>query len=126
MILDKVTSLADLAFRGKTNKYYRQLAIIVANYYGKSDSTWKDAIEHLQKIASVSNYCLDIVRNANYFRNHCKETFVERPEQLELTPQPQKKEVISHSSILYELCNAVNPGYQNNYDYDYDYYITNT
>lgn len=91
MILDRVTSLADLAFRGRTNKHYRQLAIIVAGYYGKSDLTWKDAIAHLQGIASGDNNCSEIVRNAHYFRESCKETFVERPEQLELTPQPKKK-----------------------------------
>ena len=99
MILDRVTSLADLAFRGRTNKYYRQLAILVAGYYGKSDLIWKDAIAFLQAVASTDGYCGYVVKNANDFREYCKEDFVERPEQLELTPQPQKKVVKYHDWV---------------------------
>ena len=96
MTLDRVTSLADLAFKGKKNKYYRQLAILVADYYGKSDVTWKDAINYLQEIAiqkTGEGCCVGITENANLFRGRCRETFVERPEQLDLTLQPKKKVV---------------------------------
>src|SRR5271169_3805320 len=89
MILDRVTSLADLAFRGKMNKYYRQVAILVAAYYGVPNKTWGEAITCLHKVATIEGHssCADIVRGANYFRDKVGKDFVEQPEQLELTPQ---------------------------------------
>ena len=96
MTLDRVTSLANLVFKGKKDKYYRQLAILVSGYYGRPDLMWKDAIIYLQEIATQKTgegCCAGIIENANSLRGRCKETFVERPEQLDLTLQPKKKVV---------------------------------
>lgn len=68
MTLDRVTSLADLAFKGKTDKYYRQLAIITAAFYGKGDLNWKGAIAFLNQVAIDNNprSCESVVRDVNY------------------------------------------------------------
>jgi hypothetical protein len=129
MILDRVTSLADLAFRGKTDRLYRQLAIITASYYGRPDLTWKEAMLFLNKVSVEGNpcSCANVVRDVNYNRELVKNDFVERPEQMELDEQDKKK-VISYSDWLEkkraeELDNWYGYQYIDNRDC---YYRTNT
>jgi len=79
MVLDKVTSLADLAFRGKTNKYYRQLACVAASSYGYFGLTWKGSLEKLNN-ASL-NYdrdsCQAVIDDINTFANEINEDWIE-------------------------------------------------
>ena len=127
MVIDRVTSLADLAFRGKTDKRFRHLAVLTTVYYGKKELTYKEAMAFLHEFA-VNNdggSCVNIVRDLNYNRELVKDDWVEPPEQLELTPQPQKKEIISYSEWLYD---ERDKWYGNSYRSNYDnyYYTTNT
>ena len=127
MVIDRVTSLADLAFRGKTDKRYRHLAVLTATYYGKADLSWEKAMKLLHEVAATQDggTCTNIVRDVNYNRELVKDDWQEPPEQLELTPQPQKKKVISYSDWLYDERDSwANQGYRSNHD-NY-YYITNT
>ena len=127
MAIDRVTSLADLAFRGRTDKRYRHLAVLTSVYYGKPDLAYKEAMLFLHRVAEGEGdgTCANIVRDLNYNRELVKDDWQEPPEQLELTPQPQKKKVISYSDGLYDERDG---WYGNNYRSNYDnyYYTTNT
>ena len=127
MVIERVTSLADLAFRGKASKRYRHLAVLTAAYYGKPDLSWEKAMTLLHEVAATQDggTCTNIVRDVNYNRELVKDDWQEPPEQLELKPQPQKKKVISYSDWLYDERDSWgNQGYRNIAD-NY-YYITNT
>ena len=79
MILDKVTSLADLAFKGETNKHYRQLACLTAVSYGWYDVTWKKALEKLNN-ASLnydSTSCETVTVDANRCLEEIREDWIE-------------------------------------------------
>ena len=127
MVIERVTSLADLAFRGKTDKHYRHLAVLTANYYGRADLSWEKAMALLHEVASQdSGTCVNVVRDVNYNRECVTDNWIEPPEQLELTPQPQKKKVISYSDWLYDERDIWgNQRYYCNPDNNY-YITTNT
>lgn len=73
MILSRVTSLADLVFKAKTNKYYKILAIITAEYLEGSlkQKTYENAMNTLYRVARTHNpdTCFDIVETINSFRD---------------------------------------------------------
>jgi len=123
--------LADLAFRGKTDKRYRHLAVLTAVYYGKPDLNWKKAMALLCDVAATQDngHCANIVRDVNYNRELVKDDWIEPlepPEQLELKPHPQKKNVISYSDWLYDQRDKWSDNsYRSNYD-NYYYITTNT
>ena len=126
MVIDRVTSLADLAFRGKTDKRFRHLAVISATIYGKAELTYKEAMTFLHEVATnEGGSCTNVVRDINYNRELVKDDWQEPPEppeQLELTPQPQKKRIMYSDWLLDDRDNS--NSYRSNYD-NY-YYTTNT
>jgi len=79
MTLDSVTSLADLEFRVKTNKYYKQMAIKTAKRcYGgysaemnKKLKIYEEALAFLHKISIQHNpdSCASIVAELNCIRD---------------------------------------------------------
>ena len=76
MTLDSVTSLADLAFKAKTNKYYRKLVILTAQWLGYPDATtYELAMDTLYRVAHRynPNDCLPVVRQVNNRRSDIKE-----------------------------------------------------
>lgn len=104
MVMDRVTSLADLAFRGRTDKRYRHLAVLTVSYYGKPNLSWEKAMTLLHELAISRNgnlSCANIVRDVNYNRELVIDDWQEPLEQLELHPQPQNN-IISHSEWLYK------------------------
>ena len=95
MTLDKVTSLADLVFKAKTNKYYRQLAVIASAYLrGNSlyriqgrpvkDEAYAEALELLVRHYKDDGYedCSTVVQRLNELRGEV----VKEPE-----PKPEVK-----------------------------------
>lgn len=138
MILDAVTSLADLAFRGRTDKRYRQLAVLTATvYYGRvSLTTWKMAISFLHEVATNAGNvsCDSVVIDVNYNREYIKNDWIEPPEppeQLELRPQPQilkKKATLNNSSLYNYLYDEQSSWWDHTYgsqNNPYNYYTTN-
>jgi hypothetical protein len=97
-------------------------------YYGKPDLAYKEAMLFLHRVAEGEGdgTCANIVRDLNYNRELVKDDWQEPPEQLELTPQPQKKKIITYSDWLY----AEQRDSWNNQRYycnpDNYYYTTNT
>lgn len=78
MKLDAVTSLADLAFKAKTNKYYQQLTIIVYRYLISGTPPlggWSEALESLNNysIHCSPNDCKEVVQYTNDLRIRVKE-----------------------------------------------------
>ena len=84
MRLDPITSLADLEFKAKTNKYYKQLAILGAEYMyivGTKPPSFEEAMDGLCKIAKEHNpnSCGSICATVNEVRNRVKEDVPPRP-----------------------------------------------
>ena len=85
MILDTVTSLADLIFKSKTNKYYRQLAVISGKYvngdncysHGRQISNYefetalKELIYHIK--VCEDDTCCGVCATINDLRYHVRE-----------------------------------------------------
>jgi hypothetical protein len=104
MTLDKVTSLADLAFKAKTNKYYRQLAVIASLYLrGNSfyriqgrpvkDESYAEAMEFLVRHYKDDGYedCSTVVQRLNELRGEV----IKEPE-----PKPEVKPEVVDASAL--------------------------
>lgn len=104
MTLDKVTSLADLAFKAKTNKYYRQLAVIGSAYFrgnslyrvqGKpvKDEVYAEALDFLVRQYKSDGYdnCSTVVQRLNELT--CE--VVKEPE-----PKPEVKPEVVDASAL--------------------------
>jgi hypothetical protein len=77
MTLERITSLADLVFKAKTNKYYKQLAIISARHLDISEhpETYEQAIIIIAKVTLKHNpdSCSDVVDAINSYRYDVKE-----------------------------------------------------
>lgn len=76
MTLDRVTSLADLVFRAKTNKYYKKLAIITAEWLGYNcQTTYEIALNSLYKVAATQGEagCQPVVNAVNNLRSDIQE-----------------------------------------------------
>jgi hypothetical protein len=78
MKLDCVTSLADLAFKAKTNKYYQQLVMLAYYRYVFNSTgtqpTWEEALKSVNDV-SVSyspRSCCDVVFGINELRGAVK------------------------------------------------------
>ena len=75
MKLDCVTSLADLAFRAKSNKYYQRLIILAYRWYIKEPNyniEWYEALTliNLKSICVNPLSCKEFVRGINSLRGH--------------------------------------------------------
>ena len=72
MTLDKVTSLADLEFKAKTNKYYRQLDKMAAEqlFGSRYSETYEKAMRYLHNDAFYKDGCASIVTDINYLRKN--------------------------------------------------------
>jgi hypothetical protein len=110
MTIDKVTSLADLAFKAKTNKYYKKLAIIAAEYLGGyfEQKTYEYAINTLYRVARFNdpNSCLSVVNAINNLRNRVEENpdpVVERLKNIKKEDMPYKDN-ISFNERINEEC----------------------
>jgi CBS domain-containing protein len=71
MFLEKITSLADLVFKAKTNKYYKKLAIMTAQWLGyDNQATYEIAMNTLYKVALLQGEkgCLPVVDAVNNLR----------------------------------------------------------
>ena len=76
MTLDKITSLADLVFRAKTNKYYKKLAIMTAEWLGYTrQTTYEIALNTLYKVAATQGEagCQPVVNAVNNLRSDLQE-----------------------------------------------------
>ena len=75
MTLDKITSLADLVFRAKTNKYYKKLAIMTAEWIGYTrQTTYEIALNSLYKVAAIGEAgCQPVVNAVNNLRSDLQE-----------------------------------------------------
>ena len=111
MNLEKITSLADLVFKAKTNKYYKQLAIIAARHFVSTadgdeiPETYEQSIIVIAKVTLENdpNSCSDVVDAINCYRYDVKE---DRP------PTPKNK------TRWYDDCNEnpwVNRPFNNRY-----------
>lgn len=83
MTLDRITSLADLAFKARTNKYYEQLVMIAYRYLINSANK-VGCIEALESLNNVSvNYnpisCHSTVEQINGLRSRVKKEVVPKP-----------------------------------------------
>jgi hypothetical protein len=100
MDLPSVTSLADLAFKAKTNKYYRQLAVISAkylagNYYSSvqgrpvTDTVFESSFNYLIRKWKEDGYenCATVCATINDLRCQVLPEPEPRPE-----PKPEKVE----------------------------------
>lgn len=95
MTLDKVTSLADLEFKVKTNKYYKQLALLGAKRCCsnmtklKALTTHEKVMEFLHRVSTDHNpgSCSAVVQEINHCCDKIKEE-VETPLPVEATPTP--------------------------------------
>jgi hypothetical protein len=82
MTLDRITSLADLAFKARTNKYYEQLVMIAYRYLISGIKV--GCIEALESLNNMSvNYnplsCHSTVEQINDLRSRVKEEVVPKP-----------------------------------------------
>jgi hypothetical protein len=76
MTLDKVTSLADLVFKAKTNKYYKKLAIMTVEWLGYGNqTTYEIALNSLYKVAANQgdSGCQPVVNAINNLRRDVQE-----------------------------------------------------
>jgi len=110
MTLDNVTSLADLEFRVKTNKYYKQLAIKTAKRcYGgysaemnKKLKIYEEALAFLHKISIQHNpdSCTSIVAELNYNSDKIVEEVEVAPVVEAAIPAPRVVSVAKIKEIL--------------------------
>ena len=96
MTIDPITSLADLEFKAKTNKYYKQLAIIGCNQYmfgNKKVRTYPAAIKalHIISINHNPNSCDAVVYGVNSYRDKIRE--IKEPTSEELLKKQKNKEL---------------------------------
>jgi hypothetical protein len=104
MIIGAITSLADLSFKCKTSRRYRQLAILGCEHYGHLNvRDYIAAINRLNKIARHHNPndCSAIVSGINWCRkliNTEAELVKMRPHFLKklesVSPKKRKKKIV--------------------------------
>lgn len=96
MTLDKITSLADLEFRIKTNKYYKQMALLGAKRCCNTPSkialltTHEKVMEFLHKVSVEHNVnsCSAVVAEINACRSKIVEDVAPSPAVEAITPPP--------------------------------------
>lgn len=106
MTLDKVSSLADLEFRVKSNKYYKQLAILGAkrccgsSVKLKEIKTYEQAIAFLHDVSIKHNpnSCSAVVQEVNACCTKIVEEVEPTPPTAEGTPTPTP--IVTHSDKL--------------------------
>ncbi len=104
MTITKVTSLADLEFKAKTDRHYQQLAILGCKSldYNSCVKTYPAAIRRLHKIAFENNpeCCSAVIHHVNQNCNKIK------PEQDPVSVLVKKKEVERIIANLKKLSKA--------------------
>ena len=104
MTINKVTSLADLEFKAKTDRHYQQLAILGCKSldYNSRVKTYPAAIRRLHKIAFENNpeCCSAVIHHVNQNCNKIK------PEQDPVSVLVKKKEVERIIANLKKLSKA--------------------
>ena len=94
MIIDPVTSLADLEFKVKTNKYYKQLAILGCRRIGYYVRTYELAMKNLHISAGGFKSCEPIIQEVNC----CCDRIVEEK-------QPTAEELIKRKYVKLKVNN---------------------
>ena len=95
MRLDPISSLADLAFKAIANKYYKQLAVISAQYLvvGSKPITFEDAMTALSKLRIEYGVttCKAVCDEINERRKYVKEDPIPAPPAAAvIAPEPAK------------------------------------
>jgi hypothetical protein len=102
MTITKVTSLADLEFKAKTDRHYQQLAILGCKSFNCNIKTYPAAIRRLHEIAFENNpeCCSTVINCVNQNCNKIK------PEKDPVSVLVKKKEVERIIANLKKLSKA--------------------